>query len=227
MRPLNLITRCRIDISHVAQHRNRVQITSSVEVPITTRTELLQWILPRQIPGPLQLGLFYNQKPVMSNLKLWPRLHIRLLIITTHDEYIHCALSAGLSSGAFILSSQPILVGLLLKTCEFRLQSGMVSHWFNKSWSNHKSGALGWKSSWNCGIYILIMAQHNQYPNTAMVPNRDQQYNESQCGSNWGKFVGLWLVPEKLVRRYSFHVLSLFLTWAIGSGPDFTWATDG
>jgi len=105
----------------------------------TTRTRTVATGFTTPKTRTFGIGPVLPAKAVISTSQFELQLRIWVLIVSSYDEYIDCAVLAPLSPPAFRFVIWAIFVESLLKTREFRLKFLVIPQRFNEYWSDRKS----------------------------------------------------------------------------------------
>jgi hypothetical protein len=96
---------------------------------------------------PIGNGPVFHQKPSISSSQVWLQLSIWVLIVSWHEQYVDCAVLAGLSPPDVRFAIRLVFVESLSKTRQLRAKYRLISQRFNECWSYRKSDSGRWQSS--------------------------------------------------------------------------------
>ena len=85
----------------------------------STQNRTVATRLTTRTTQPIGNGPVFHQKPGISCSQVWLQLSIWVLIVSWHDQYVDCAVSAALSPPAVRFAIRPVFVESLSKTRQF------------------------------------------------------------------------------------------------------------
>ena len=135
-------------------------------VRVGTGTEPWQRFYHMKHPDRWHLGWFPPQNPAFASPDVSLQLSIWVLIVSWHDVYADCAVSAARAPPAFRFAIRPIFVESLSKTRKFRWKSTLIWQPLNEYQLDLNSECGRWKIGLNCTIYVYIMSWYDQNSNT-------------------------------------------------------------
>ena len=136
---------------------NRSNPLERFRVRVGTGTEPWQCFHHMKNPDRWHLGWFPSQNPAFARPDVSLQLSISVLIVSWHDVYADCAVSAALSPPTFRLAIRLIFVESLSKTREFLWKSTLIWQPLNEYHSDLNSESRRGKIGLNCTIYVYIM----------------------------------------------------------------------
>ena len=136
------------------------------------------------------------------------------MIVSWHDQYVHCVVLAGLAPSAFRFAIQPEFIKSLSKTLKFRILFGILSQPSNEYWSDCKSQSRRWKCCYNCRNNIWIISLFDYNPKTYLPPMLHKLWNETTLWCQPGQNPVGWCPVRITTRCWIADLTCLCSSWA-------------